>query len=157
VFEPEVTAFLESGCALIVGTVGADGRPYASRGWGLTVLSRDHATVRLLLDADDATAMTHLSTTRVIAVTAVDVPTLRSMQLKGRILRIEEGTDHDRDRAAQFCEAFYTDVAETESTPRRLLDRLTPSGYVAGIVEVDECFDQTPGPAAGAPIATRAR
>jgi len=29
VLDPETTAFVESGCALIVGTVAADGEPHA--------------------------------------------------------------------------------------------------------------------------------
>ena len=147
-----MTAFLESGCGLIVGTVAADGQPYATRAWGLTVLSGDRATVRLLLDADDITAIANLSATGAIAVTAVDVPTLRSIQLKGRFLRFEDGTDADRDRAARFCEAFFTTIGQTEGTDRVLLDRLIPAGYQAGIVEVDEWFNQTPGPAAGEAI-----
>ena len=37
-FDPETRAFLESGCGLLVGTVGADGEPHAGRGWGMDVL-----------------------------------------------------------------------------------------------------------------------
>ena len=151
-FEPELTEFLESGCALIVGVIAADGQPYATRGWGLTVLSPDDGTVRLLLDAEDVAAIVALSTTPTIAVTAANVATLRSTQLKGRTVRIEAGAGHDLDRAARYCEAFFTDVAESEATPRTLVARLAPADYVAAIVEVHDWFDQTPGPAAGAPM-----
>src|SRR5690348_4732178 len=93
VLGPETTAFLEGGCALIVGSVGADGAPTAARGWGLTVLSREEGECRLLLDAEETISVDKLLETRVIAVTAGDVPTLSTIQLKGRVERIEPATD----------------------------------------------------------------
>ncbi len=149
---PETVALVESGCALILGTVGATGEPYASRAWGLTVLARDDLRIRLLLDLADDVTVDHLSASGAIAITATSVPTLRSVQLKGRAVAIEAATHEDRARASQYCDAFLTDVEVTERTPRALLERIRPGGFRACIVEVCEVYDQTPGPRAGEPM-----
>jgi Pyridoxamine 5'-phosphate oxidase len=153
VLDPETVAFLESGCALIVGTVARDGTPYATRGWGMTITDRVASlAVRLLLDAADAVTIGHLADGGRIAVTATSVPTLKSRQLKGTARSVAPATDADRDRAAQYCEQFYGDICRTEHTLRALPERLTPADYVACTIEIDELFDQTPGPGAGAAL-----
>jgi len=153
VLDPEIVAFLESGCALIVGTVAHDGTPYATRAWGMTITSRDEPlTVRLLLDAADDVTIEHLGQSGRVAITATSVPTLKSRQLKGRASSVSPATDADLDRAAQYCEQFYGDICRTEHTPRALPERLTPADYVACTIEIDELFDQTPGPGAGAAL-----
>lgn len=147
-FEPQTTTFLESGCALIVGVVDPHGAPHASRGWGLDVLPEVGA-VRLLLDADDAPFVTHLEVGARLAITGADVRTLRSVQLKGRVLAVEPATPADDERVARFCEAFFTDIVETDGQPRTLLERLVPARYLACAMAVDQRYDQTPGPGAG--------
>ena len=131
-FAPETTAFVEAGPALIVGTVGTDGAPHATRGWGLTVLDRGIGELRLLLDADDDQARANLVETGAIAITATDVPTLRSMQMKGTCTEVAPATDLDMERSARYRDAFFTDIEAIE--------------------RVGELFDQTPGPAAGTPM-----
>jgi hypothetical protein len=153
VFAAATKRFLESGCALIVGTVSADGEPHANRGWGLTVLPGDGNHVRLLLDADDQRALADLARAGAIAITGADVRTLRSVQLKGRFVGSEAADENDRERARRFCDGFFGDVVVTDGTPRELLERLVPDDYVACTIAVDEVYDQTPGPGAGAPLA----
>jgi hypothetical protein len=150
VVDEATTTFLEAGSALIIGTVDADGAPFAGRGWGLDVL--DGGRLRLLLDASDEGTIANVAAGRAIAVTAADVRTLRSMQLKGRALGIEETTDADRERWGRYLDAFFTDLRETDGTPRELTDRFAPDDVVACTIEVHELFDQTPGPGAGARI-----
>jgi len=151
-FAPETTAFVEAGPALIVGTVGTDGAPHATRGWGLTVLDRGIGELRLLLDADDDQARANLVETGAIAITATDVPTLRSMQMKGTCTEVAPATDLDMERSARYRDAFFTDIEAIERTPRELPERLAPTALSACTVRVGELFDQTPGPAAGTPM-----
>jgi hypothetical protein len=150
--------FLESGCALIVASVDAAGEPHAVRGWGLTVVRDDvdAAEVRLLIGAEEAVCRTNLEGTGAIAVTGTDVRTLRSTQVKGTALAIAPASDADLERARRFADLFFTDVAETDGTPPELLERLFPAGYFAVRVQVTELYDQTPGPAAGAPMTSPA-
>jgi predicted pyridoxine 5'-phosphate oxidase superfamily flavin-nucleotide-binding protein len=157
VFDPETVEFLESGCALIVGTVDADGAPHATRGWSAKVLDPGGDRLRLGLDALDSAALDNLEATGRIAITGANVRTLRSLQMKGRASDIVPAEDSDRERITRYCDAFYTDVYETDGTPRQLLERLTPADFVMCEVTVDESYNQTPGPAAGTVLAPRQR
>jgi hypothetical protein len=140
-------AFLEAGCALIIGTVAADGMPLATRGWGLDVLDDGH--VRLLVDADDEAALVNLASTRAIAITAADVRTLHSTQMKGEVVSIEDVDEAEADRARRYCEDFFVDIHETDGTSYEVLERMVPSRYRACLCQVGDWFDQTPGPGAG--------
>jgi hypothetical protein len=153
VFDAETTGFLEGSFALIVATVGPDGAPYATRAWGLTVMTNEaeRTELRLLLDAADTVALEHVrNPPGAIAITGGDVATLRSFQLKGHVDAIEVATADDVARAARYVDEFFSAVEATDGTPRALMERLEPFGYVACRVTVRDRFDQTPGPGAGA-------
>ena len=155
VFDEATAAFLASGCALIIGTVDDHGQPHAGRGWGLDVIpSADgvSASVRLLLDADDDITVANVASRGAVAVTATSVRSLSSTQLKGRAISTEVVTLGDQARAERYREDFFADIFETDGTDPSLLARLTPAGHVACTIAVDEVFDQTPGPGAGAAL-----
>ena len=103
-------------------------------------------------DSHDATTMDNLASRGRVAVTAADVPTLRSVQLKGRCIGVEPATPEDLDTAAAYCATYYGDIARVDGFPLSLCERFTPAGYAACVVDVDELFDQTPGPSAGRPL-----
>jgi hypothetical protein len=149
VIEVAVQALLESGCALLIGTVDRAGMPHASRGWGLDVLDGAKGLVRIVLAGDDAVTLTNLRSSGRLAVTATDVATLRSVQGKGHVLSLERGTTADRRRATRYVEAFCGDIGRVDATPRVLVERLVPSTYESCVAALDEWYDQTPGPAAG--------
>jgi len=146
---PETITFLEGGCGLIVGTVGADGAPHASRGWGLTVVSTDPTEVRLLLDADDHVAASYLAATGNVAVTGGDIHTLRSIQFKGQASPVETATADERVRAERYADEFFGNVNDVDGTPLELLNGLRAQNFVVCTVAVEELYDQTPGPSAG--------
>lgn len=151
----EATAtFLRTGCALIVGTVEADGAPLACRGWGVPHLDAEAGRVDVLLDADDEDVRRTAVEGAPLAITAADVRTLYSVQLKGRCTARREQRADDWDVARHYLDAFMTDVEETDGTPRRLLERLVPTTLWCCTLEVEASFDQTPGPGAGAPLAS---
>jgi hypothetical protein len=133
--EPEMEAFLHSGCALIVGLTSERGEPFATRGWGATVLHTAGG------DAPSESLQ--------LRVLAADVITLRSVQFKGRATGRAAATPADRDRADAYCDQFFADIASADLTPTELLERMRPTEVVACTVEIDEMFDQTPGPGAG--------
>ena len=145
VLADETVEFLHSGCSLVVGTVGDDGAPIAGRGWGLTVLEPDGSRLRLIgVEGEVALGS--------IAVTACSVPTLRSMQFKGTVVEIESMTEADQAKCEQYSDDFMQDITDTDGVPRYLLERIFPAHRVACTVVVDEMFDQTPGPRAGAAL-----
>src|SRR4051794_9151309 len=144
VIDPETVAFLESGCAVIIGTVCADGLPWASRGWGLNVVRGHPDHIRLLIDADDTVTIRLARECGPVAITGTCVPTLQSIQVKGRITEVRSGSDADRERADQYCDAFFSDIVLTDHTPRALTERWRPIDVVVAIVEPEEVYDQTP-------------
>lgn len=154
-------AHLQAGSALLIGSVAADGMPHASRSWGCTVLGVDQAagtaTVRLVLPGADATLLENLATTGRVSITSADVPTLRSVQMKGRVLRTEAATEADLAKAAQYSDDFFDDIHRTDGEPLDMLRGWRPAAFAACIVEVDQLFDQTPGPSAGSTLGARDR
>ena len=147
--DEEMVAFLHGGCALIVCTFDEEGAPFASRAWGLTVLCAEGAEgavrVRLLVTPD-------VLTEGRIAITATDVPTLRSLQLKGHIADVDAMTEADLAKSEQYIDDFYDDIVSTDHIPRDLLERVRPNQFVVCTVVVEELYDQTPGPRAGASV-----
>ena len=154
----DLSAFAAPEAALIVGTVLPGGKPYATRAWGVVLLPAAGGaappTVRVVLDAA-AVEVPGLGSGASLAMTAADVRTLRSLQLKGRTVGLEPPTPDDLRTASTYFESFAPAVAETDGTPRHLLERLLPEAYVVAVVTVEEVFDQTPGPGAGAAVGPR--
>lgn len=150
--DEELAAFAAGGRALIVGAVDDDGSPHATRGWGFFLDADGVPTV--LLDAADHRALDALGTGRAIAVTAADVPTLRSMQFKGAVVSTEVSPESDAAVVAAYVEAFQGAIEESDGTPRWATGRLTPSAFVRCRFRCDQLYDQTPGPAAGERVGT---
>lgn len=148
--EPDVVALLESGAATMVGTVDADGKPAGMHAIGVQVL--DDGTLRVALNAEETEVLDNLRATGVVALAATDVPTLRSVQVKGRAVAVEPLTAEDRIRTDRYLAAFFQVVSETDGTPLDLLARLVPRELVVLVMTVDELYDQTPGPQAGASL-----
>jgi len=151
VIEPEVAEQLESPCSLLVGSVSVDGVPDATRGWGVEVLGPDR--VRVLLAANADRTLANLDRGGAIALTTTNFVTLVSWQLKGRAAGIAPATPADRIRYDEFCAGCLHILHELEGTPEAIIARLIPVGIVACEMLVEQVFDQTPGPQAGALVA----
>lgn len=148
---------LESGAALLVGTVRPDGVPHAVRAWGLTLERAEDGSVRgarVVVGADDPVAVAALGSGPV-AVTCADVPTLRSVQVKGRVLAVVEPTADDLEVAERQTRAFLQDIHDTEHTRFELLERMLPASRTTIVITIESGFDQTPGPGAGTPLEHR--
>jgi hypothetical protein len=154
---PEVRAMVEAGSALIVGLVDDGGMPLAIRGWGLDVGEEraDRLDATLLLRPVDLTPLGLVPGYRggrAVAVTATDVLSLDSVQLKGRIVAVEEADDADRARKDRYCDLFFADIVDADGCDPRVAERWRPDEVVRTRVVLDESFVQTPGPNAGDPI-----
>jgi hypothetical protein len=151
VIEPEVAELLESPCSLLVATVSPDRVPEATRGWSVVLHGPDR--VRVLL-ADNATrTLDHLAGGGRMALTTTHFVTLVSWQLKGNATTIEPATADDRIRFDAFCAGCIDILHRTEGTAEQVIRRLVPPGIVACEMAVEQVYDQTPGPEAGARIA----
>lgn len=148
---PETAPRFLDGSALIVGAVDPSGAPWATRGFGAAVIE-DGAALRIYLDADDRGVVPLLAPGASIAVTGGCVRTLASAQVKGRVRVVDDLTALDTAIRERATEMFVRDVNETDHTPRGLVEGMVPERFVACTVDVEELYDQTPGPQAGATV-----
>lgn len=139
------------GTSLVVGTVGVDGEPRATRAWATRVLDAETGRIRVLMSADDSQALGNLAS-GVAALTGADVRTLQSVQVKGAIVAVEPATAEDLEQVALHTDAFFRAVEDTDGIPVSLLRRLMPHEVIAFELVVDGTFDQSPGPSAGSAV-----
>jgi hypothetical protein len=151
VIETEVAELLESPCSLLVGTVDGHGRPDATRGWSAQLLGPDR--LRLLVATEARRAIANLADGGRLALTTTHFVTMVSWQLKGRATLVEEATAADRIRFDAFCAGCLEILAPLHMVSEETIARITPAGVVAVEMVVEQVFDQTPGPGAGARIA----
>lgn len=151
-FDDMTIRFLHGGCSLLVGSVSPDGRPHAGRAWGLTVVDNARAHVRLLLSVDDTTTVANLQPGAAVAICTADVETLRSLQVKGRVLAVEPADEADLVKQQQYTADFTGDIHRTDGEPMEMLRRWADCSVTACVIALDEAFDQTPGPSAGARV-----
>ncbi len=154
ILDESTVARLGGAAALLIGTVAPDGRPHGSRAWSASP-DADGATLRVVVDADDERLVANLGAGGRVALTAANVSTLTSLQVKGRVRAVEEMTALDHAHREQRTDLFLTDVAETDRVPREILDPLVPARFLVCLLEVDDVYDQTPGPAAGRALPER--
>jgi hypothetical protein len=140
-----LSTLVDQGAGLLVGTSDADGVPRATRGWG--VRRDDNGAVRVVVSADDPLVVSNL--TGSIAVTAAEVRTLSSAQLKGRIVGVVEPDPTDREFVERQTTSFFDWVVAIDGNELELLQRLVPTRMLTVLIDVTDGFDQTPGPSAG--------
>jgi hypothetical protein len=150
VIDDDVATHFESGDrSMVMATLAADGTPRASRAWGFK-FEAGGERFRALVAADDAVAVANLRATGVIALTAASVPTLAALQVKGRVVGVEQADDADRERFARYKDMFFEAVHVSDATNDvAAIARMAPRDVVAVVATADAVFDQTPGPTAG--------
>ena len=102
----------------------------------------------MVLTGDDREVVANLADGRV-ALTAADVRTLRSVQMKGRVLSVDNPTEADLELTDFQTERFFVSVSESDGNPMEMLVLMLPSTRIVLEMIVDEQYDQTPGPTAG--------
>ena len=150
-FATEFMTILETGAGLVVGTVSPDGWPRADRAWAATVVDAEAHRIRFVMSADDPAVIENLQSGRV-SLNGAEVRTYQSVQLKGRAVVVEAPTAPDVELARQQSETFFEAVHLTDGNPIEALRRMLPLEMVAVEMIVEESFDQTPGPSAGAAL-----
>ncbi len=144
---------LTDGNALLVATVDERGVPFATRGWGVVRSPDDPDLVRLVLDADDVAASAGAFVPGgPIAITGADPVTVRSSQAKGHIVGLEELGPDDVATSSRHKRMTFAAICEADHVDRELLERIAPRRLAVCTVRVEEHYDQTPGPGAGAPV-----
>jgi hypothetical protein len=152
---PELQAFAATGVVVVVGTRSADGAPAISRGWGVRVVPGGQALEVCVFAATNRPTLENVTDNRQIAVTLTSPSTYRAVQVKGRAVDVSDGSRADADRVDLHLDLFLRELATVGlSIPqmRRVLEdeRDVSPELVKIRLEIDEIFDQTPGPSAGA-------
>jgi len=147
----DLVTMMESGAALLVGTVSRDGVPRATRGWGIRFES--DGRLRVVITGDDPVVHDNL-VAGPVAVTGADVRDFRSVQVKGRVVELAPPDPDDLELAAHHADLMFTAIWETDHTEIELQQRLLPSRLSTIVVVPDTGYDQTPGPDAGSSLGT---
>ncbi len=148
--EHDPTEVFSGGVAIVVATVGDDGQPALTRGWGPRYdQERNTLTLSVTAPAGSPT-LTHLETTGAIAVTGSQPLTYRTLQVKGTAHRIDTPSEEDRAAALAHLDRFIAEVARLGLTTG--VENLFRGDLRTVSVEVTEMYDQTPGRAAGSAV-----
>lgn len=151
VVDQELTQFIESGIGVLVGTVDATGHPRLAYAWGPRV-HPGGARVSVYVDRERSEALLRgREVNPQIATTFTDPISLRSVQLKGRILEVAEPNDAERTWVNRHREAFATTTALIGDHPHAIRN-LWMDETVRVDLSVERAYDQTPGPNAGAAL-----
>jgi hypothetical protein len=140
--------FLQGGLSLLVGTCSSDLKPDCVRAVGVRV---HPGACRLTVLVPAATAVTSIANLRAnprLAVTLSEIPSHRTMQVKGAVLEIRDGSEDDRALATRY-RAMFSDVLAFVGEPYDITQRLTIWPCHAIDVEIAVVYAQTPGPSAG--------
>ncbi len=142
---------LEPGLSVLVGTVDPQGIPSSCR--AIAIASEDDLqTVTVYVPVATSQQMIqNVAMTRRLAVAATDVIEHCATQLKGTTLEARLARDGEapfiRTRLDEFA-----DVLDRIGVPRRLTRSLTHWPAFAVTMQVEQVFEQTPGPNAGTRI-----
>jgi hypothetical protein len=145
----EIAAFLGQGLSFLVGTCDARHVPECTRAVGL-VVHDDRATATVYLPEVTSTlAVANLRENMRIALVASYPLDHRSLQLKGRVTAITPADEAHKPLIERYLEGF-SGVLELVGMPPEVVRLLSHWPSVAVTFAVDELYDQTPGPGAGA-------
>ncbi len=140
--------FIESGVAVLIGTVAPDGSPRLAYAWGPRVHPDGQ---RLTVYVDEPRAGSLLegrASNPQVAATFTDPVSVRSVQVKGRILDIGVPTEAERAWVTRHREAF-TASTSLIGDPPNVIRNLWMEHTVRVELTAERAFDQTPGPNAG--------
>jgi len=149
--DPRVQRCLGSSSSVLVGTVDAQGRPSCCHAAAIK-LDDDLKNVAVYLPiATSQQIIQDIANTHRLAVSATHVIENFSIQLKGTAHAARLATENEAAFVEQHHEAF-SDVLLSLGLPRRLTRSMVHWPAFVVDMHVEEVFEQTPGPNAGAPL-----
>jgi hypothetical protein len=144
----EIARCLDPGISLLVGTVNARNMPACCR--AVALASTDNvATVTVYLPiATSHETLQNLATTRRLAIAATNPIDHHSIQLKGAATDTRLAREDEAAFVKSRFEAF-ADALDSIGIPSRITRNASCWPAFAVSVQVEQVFDQTPGPKAG--------
>lgn len=148
--------FLTNGVSVVLGTRDAGLVPELVRAWGPCV-RRDQRTIELCVAFGAARkTLENLYDNSHAAVAFCNVTNYKTIQLKGRCVKIADA-DSDNLAAVERHREAFARQNESFGVPRRFVEdfwrrEAGGSALVKIVVVIEQLYDQTPGPGAGAAI-----
>jgi hypothetical protein len=146
---PDIAAFLEGPTSIMVASHDEHLMPALTRALRITCQAGDRITVDLPT-ATSQVVLQQLAQDGRIAIVAELTSTHRTLQMKGRTIGIAPTPEEQRPGVEAAAAAFFA-VCEQLGLPRRLTDRVVCWPTTAITVQVEQVFEQSPGPGAGEP------
>lgn len=144
--------YANGGVSVIVATVDADGFPTCCRGIAIATKD-DFDTVTIYVPAATAQeTVANVATTRRVAVACSHPLSHESIQIKGLTRGVRLAPPEDEAFVRQRLDEFAA-VLDEIGLPRRVTRSVAHWPAFAIDISVEQVFDQTPGPKAGAAVA----
>jgi len=142
---------LAPGTTVVVGTVDGNGVPGVCR--AIAVASHDDlATLLVYLPvATSHTTIQNLAASRRLAVTVMNPVSNNATQLKGSLVEVRLANENEAGFVRGQFDAFIERL-DRLGVPRRLSRSLRYWPAFAVNMQVEQMFEQTPGPQAGSPL-----
>ena len=146
----ELATFLDAGPAMLGASADESHRPECFRVWGAW-LDDDHR-LRALVASDAGRTMTSVGPGARVSFTFTDITSFESVQVKGRaVAAAAPPGPADLERMRRYNDLFTAALA-TVGHRRQAAETMRPLSVFVLVVDVDELYDQTPGPGAGARV-----
>jgi hypothetical protein len=148
----EAASIITAGrCSMVVGTRDARLEPHFVRALGAAVHDDREQLTFFVPRVLAATVISDLEDNGRIAFQIVDVPTFHAFQLKGRMLELRDARPDEEALQLAYREAIASS-ARSVGIPDGYWWSAVLNPAVAITFRIEETFNQTPGPGAGAPI-----
>jgi hypothetical protein len=142
---------LDPGTTVVVGTIDAHGVPAVCRATAVSSAD-DLATLLVYLPvATSHQTIQNVAATKRLAVTVMHPAANSATQLKGTLVEVRLASDEEGGFIRRQFNAFG-DVLDRLGVPRRLSRSLRTWPAFAVHMQVEQTFEQTPGPKAGRPL-----
>ncbi len=142
---------IDEGMSVIVGTVSPDGLPAGCRAICATSAD-DLKTMTVYVPmATSREVVANVATTRRLAVVGSYPPDHSTMQVKGTTTNVRLAHDSEQELLRLRLDRF-ADVLHLLGVPRRMVRSMSYWPAFAIDMNVEEVFEQTPGPKAGTPL-----
>lgn len=152
----DLLPFLESGVSILVGTRDEGFRPDCARAVGARIDPGGREATVFLPDEPAADTLANLAANGRVAVCFSRICDHRSVQLKGRVLRVQAAGPRDRAVIQRYRDAWMAALADVGMSPS-VIARVRNEPCHAVRFRIESVFEQTPGPGAGEPLAPPAR
>jgi hypothetical protein len=145
----ELAEFLHGGVVVVAATRSAQNVPELTRGWGPRVWDDGTVVTLCLSTTTGSRTRENLEQNGTVAATFVLPTTYRGVQLKGEVTSTSEPTEDELRRVDEHL-ARLTGQTRVLGVPDEVMARLRKPPFVCVSFRVQEVYDQTPGPGAGA-------